>query len=138
MRDAQRSKVYKAENAVFPMHTPTMNEGEVLSFRDEIIDSKHWYENKGYKRVKFFFRGGMRSKAWFRHEDKSISIPPWAMNKHIIIHEMAHSLTHRKDEDVAGHGKFFCQEYLALTNELLGGSLAEDLEISFLIEGVRY
>ena len=137
-RDSQRSRVYKAENAVFDMHAGVLNQEEVLAVRNKILSSRHWRKAKGSKWVLLRFKRSTYQRALFHHKDKSISLPPWAMNKHVVIHEMAHSLTFKEDKTLPGHGKIFCSHYLNLVAELLGEGEAERLEISFWEHEVRY
>ena len=137
-RDSQRSRVYKAESAVFDMHRGMLNQEEVLLFRDKTLSSEYWREAKGYKRVLLRFNKSTSQSSFFDHSDKSISLPLWAMKKDVVIHEMAHSLTFKEDKTLPGHGKVFCSHYLNLVAELLGESEAERLEISFWEHKVRY
>ena len=142
-RDHQVSKVYAAENAVFPMHNPVEKYRKLddcNEFLKKIIATQYWHRHKGWKRINIGDGRG-RSSACYKPWKKQVCLPLWARNEHVMIHEMAHCLTHRTQNDPnggVGHGTHFAGHYLNLIDELMGMDEAMKLMESFDEKGVIY
>jgi len=137
--DFQRSSVYQAENIVhdFDADPEYTTLKECYEFQKEVITSDYWQAQKGYVKIKITDGRG-RSRPCYWHNKKSISLPKHARSRWVIIHEMAHALTHRTHPDCSAHGKYFCMHYLALVRELLGYDTWLNLREAFIYCGVRY
>lgn len=119
-RDTQRSRVYAAEN----------------EFR-RVIGDKQFHEQLGYL---MFVEKVERSK-WFRQKygarafevkdgrgrtsagawgSRHITLPKWARTPVVILHEIAHCVTHTEHDSVAGHGWEYVAIFLDLVRHFLG------------------
>lgn len=142
LRDYQKSKLYRAEDVAFKAH-PYWKEQEFESleeckeFAREIVNTKHWIDNKGWKRIKLKSGAGC-SNAFYRQSDKSITLPLWSRNKLVMIHEFAHYLTHKTMEDPVGHGSHFSGHYLLLVDEIMGEEFSHALMEQYEEHGVKY
>lgn len=137
-RDHQRKKVYDSENAVFSKATPDYASlAECRAYMDQIIASEYWKLHDGWKRVGLLDgRGG--SSAMYVSRKKSLALPKWSRIKWVIIHEMAHCLTHRTTKDFCAHGSHFAGHYLALVREMLGDTHYVALKESMDKHNVMY
>ena len=137
--DYQRSKVYAAEDAAFdkrkPPAIPALH--EVRAYMDMVIASQHWTKHKGWQRVRLEDGRGRRS-ACYRSHKRSIAMPTWARSEWIVIHEMAHCLTHRTTGAASSHGTHFTWHYLMLVLELLGQEAHDALAEQFIGKGVKW
>lgn len=144
--DYQRKKVYDAENEAFGGEFnwkigkfDTLGECEI--FAKKIVESDYWKSQKGWKKIKLKCGRGCRN-AFYRPSDRTVTLPKWARNEHVIIHEFAHYLTHylthRTHEDGSAHGSFFAGHYLMLVDELLGSDHSMALMEHYEKQGVRY
>ena len=139
VRDYQRAAVYKAEDLVFGKHNPPTMKclGEVQGYMDRITNSEYWQSLKGWKRVRVGDGRG-RNRACYKPSSKQVCFPIWARSEWIVIHEMAHCLTHKTTGGYSAHGTHFCGHYLSLVEELLGLDKAIELSESFKSQGVRW
>lgn len=138
-RDSQRSKVYKAETLTFrakKVQTDYRTVKDCKSFVQEVVNSKYWQSQRGKKRVKIKDGRGRRA-ACFRFPN-IICLPLWARNKVVIIHELAHMLTHQTHPNSPAHGRFFCMHYVHLVEELIGISEAVALVLKWNELNVNY
>jgi len=142
LRDTQRSRVYKAEMAIWETHS-----GE--RFR-EVKDIDR-YIKKEFARKAITRRyptattkvaihdggGRRRACAWGTYK---ISLPIWARFELAVIHEMAHIITHRHygERNVAGHGWQFCAVFLDLVRFIMGKETHAELKASFKTHKVRF
>lgn len=147
MRDTQKSKVYSAENIVFPSaDDKIMTFGSCLRFVNKVTSEGYYHEQGGYQNIKVEFSGGKKSSAmWYLNRGK-IVLPEWARCKSVIIHEMAHALCDyvtitgrpRHAPRVANHGKEYCTIYLNMVHCYISKKKAVELEESFTKAGVKY
>lgn len=80
-------------------------------------------------------RGRRRACGW----SGGIKIPLWARNEAVVIHELAHTVTHRQHGyDTAAHGWQFCSVYLTLTLHAMGREAHDTLKRAFRENRVRY
>jgi len=104
--DFQRSRVYLWEDSL-PLPKSVRNRPLSLDTCQEIADEA--CELYGVKRV--VIRGPRSVKqtvAYYRPTDHTISLPDWARNKHIVLHEVAHAIVEmRFGVRDAGHGERF-------------------------------
>ena len=137
-RDSQRSKVYKAENQVFSFKEEkleTMAQAQLVV--NEVINSDYYKSNKGWKRVKLSDGRGSR-RAFYYYDDRRVSLPKGSRMRWVIIHEMAHCLTHKTVGDDVGHHGSFCTHYANMVSELIGVDKARELTKAFRRNKVLY
>ena len=141
-RDAQRSKVYTAENLVFPRAVrDTAEHKRDLDYCRQVIGevvlSSHYQQFRGWKRIGLCDGRGRRS-ACYRGSARELSLPRWARNPAVICHEMAHALTHATAKHpVPAHGGMFCRHFIELVRCVMGNEWAIALEHQFKQDGLR-
>lgn len=139
MIDKQQRKVYDSENDL-----------------EEVVFHKKWKTVQGCQN----YVDDFTSKRWFRNRFgivnitvtkertnqihalgsaiespvKTISLPNWAKNEIILLHEMSHCLLPHRVK----HGKEFCATYLQLIEYNLGKKARRILEIFFKLRKVAY
>lgn len=135
--DYQRSKVYKAEDAAFAAHTPTLDWGGCAALFDMVLACDYWQRHGGYKQVKLVKAHGGRS-TWCR-SGRTVRLSRHHQNPAIICHELAHALTEKTHGwETAGHGAIFCGHYLGLVRDVMGPWAELALRHCFNTHGVRY
>ena len=139
-RDYQRSKVYKAENKVLkPLKNTFKDHLEASRFIAKVISNKWFIDNFNIRkitmhhdrRLKVSARGGGLYKP---HPSGKISIPNWACNDWVVLHEIAHCCQTQPE----AHGRQFCFIFLRLVRKFMGKYAAQALEREFKKEGVNY
>jgi len=143
-RDSQRQRLYDAEKpAHYLMEEQNLNPSfssieEIQQFVDKLISSA-WLK----KRFKYtdgwkinIVKGRCNSNsAYVQYMTNSITLPMWAWNKMIILHELSHFIA-RKYE--GAHGRFFARAYLELIGHVLGPDARKILKEQYRKHGVKY
>lgn len=103
-RDSQRSKMYKWERDEPLLRNlwKSMPEDDVVKFFDKVVNEEFKY---GHKPTLTFRSGGRSSYGSIF----GIRLLPCHHNKHIVLHELAHTMTFHDnmDKQIAGHGAEF-------------------------------
>ena len=114
VRDSQRSKVYRWENAQDWM---TKKGGLSKGYAEYLAKAAAKYPKLLVK-----FPGNRRGCAWSSHSGKAISLPNWALTPGVVLHEAAHSVisrrTSRTNRGVAAHGPEFVTEFCLMLHYL--------------------
>jgi putative metallohydrolase (TIGR04338 family) len=141
-RDGQRSKVYKADDALKPFAVPLKSVADVERFVLKVWASKRaqaaFPRAVGSWRQPYVKDGrGTRSATG---GEWHISIPRWARWSDVVLHELAHVITIREHFSlrVAGHGWQFCGVFLKLVLYIMGREAHDALKASMKIYRVRY
>lgn len=136
-RDTQRSKVYAAENVVYPKSPEGLTVAEVQEFVTKVVRSSWWADRYPTGLVAVNDGRGRRSACAIGRVE--ISIPRWARSRHVVLHELAHiAMTRLHGSRVADHGWEFCSAELALVRRFIGVAAHDALRDSFRAHGVRY
>ena len=150
-RDTQRAKVYAAEISVdWARHDRLI----VKRFRS-IADAEHfaeavfrseWFAARAPHLRQLTVVAGERASRRATCTTKPgtvagtsvsrIRLPPWARNRQVILHEMAHAMAWRPVPP-AHHGPEFCRALIELINEYVSHSAAGALRVQFALRGVR-
>jgi hypothetical protein len=140
VRDTQKGKVYKSEQEVFKdiIYSECMSLDECESFINSLTSSDYYIRFKGFKNIKVKSGRGERSPAYYHYDIKTISLPKWARNPVVVIHETIHALVHKTVGDYAGHHASFCTHYLNLLNYFMGEDSANKLKDSFIKNKVLF
>jgi hypothetical protein len=140
MRDYQKGNVYKAERVAFPIFDQVFDLEGARDFSRAILDSNYWREHKGWKRIPVNNAGHNKAgRSTYWHSPKRVLISDPHKNPFVLCHEFAHALTHKTEGNInSGHGRFFCEHYIGIIRELVGGDSATRLETEFDRLGVRY
>lgn len=142
-RDSQRSKVYKAERAIWQAHRqplPTVRDVEryvkrmftMLRVRDAYpVATDTWQQLPEVRDGR-----GCRSARGGRNR---ITIPLWARDTFVVTHELAHTFCQREHgEKTAAHGWEYCSIYLKLVLYGMGRQAHDELKASFKAHKVRF
>ena len=137
-RDTQRHRVYKSDTALMAIAKPLPTVEEVERYVKRVF---------GMKRVQAAFpscrtlpevkdgRGRRRAGG----SSAMITIPLWARNEAVVLHELAHTVCQRTHGRwVAGHGWQYCAIYLTLTLHGMGREAHDVLKAAFKANRVRY
>ena len=163
-KDTQRSKLYKAERAVFsyypgrvlsgaPGATPgAMKLGNRVSVEE--MEALHWKIGMS-KRLNTKYRGGRPGRSVTVKIDSRrkrggaasyggyVKYGPPAMLDWIVCHEMAHELndifsTNENPYERASHGWRFAAIYLDVVKFIMGKEAHDQLKASFKAHGVKF
>lgn len=142
VRDSQRSRVYKAERRVHHLGKPLREVEDIQRFIKKQLARKAITSRypDATRPIAVHHGGGRRNAC--AYGGWKISIPLWARNELIVIHEIAHIVTNRhygdKRSGVAGHGWQFCAVFLDLVRFIMGREAHDALKASFKAHKVRF
>lgn len=127
MRDSQRSKIYKAENAAAECYDPSplLSWPEVERFTKKVCVAENFMCPK--------IGHGQGARRAFCAPSR-IVLPKWARQKWVILHELAHWMTRR---ELPHHGELFLRVYLRLVNKYMGSLEAKILIMALNQYGVK-
>jgi putative metallohydrolase (TIGR04338 family) len=79
--------------------------------------------------------------AHYERYTRTIAIPDtrcgWAMREIVVLHELAHHLTHNQHVDAASHGPEFAATFIDLLARVMGGEAALALRVLCKHSGAR-
>ena len=142
LRDMQKSKVYHAEFACrkrFPNEKTFESIEEAQKFVDKVLASATYdklcerfdcYRRRTIKVVAG--RNSDRDSARY-YPDGTIKLPPWALNKCVVLHELAHSVSPRFE-----HNWPFCEIFLALIGRFMGAADRDMLKAEYKKRKVKF
>lgn len=132
-RDAQRTRVYRAETPVPSSPLPGLD--ACATFADRVVGSLWWharFPNRSVDAVPRLRPGNGARQAFFREEeggDHSITLPRRYRTKGVVLHELCHWALW-EDNDLQHHGRTFTRVLLDATTEFLGSERADALAAS--------
>ncbi len=142
-RDSQRQRVYDAEHLCFGAHREARQFRNLTSDQLQVLTDGLWESD----RVQSLLRKAVRSPGqkapriiytrhsnWARGCQSYIKLPPWALNLHTWLHEIAHAIT----PGLAKHSWMFCAVMLELVEEFMGPKWASLLRLSYDAHKVGY
>lgn len=137
MRDVQKARLYKSEQAIRDSHgRHARNYAEAVAFIRAVEASEQYqtvFNNPARLNVSQFF--GV-SKAYYTPGTDTLTLPayvdgPWAYNVLVLLHEMAHHL------EIDSHGPRFAGAFLYLVQQFAGQTAADALSAQFDKNKVR-
>lgn len=137
MRDSQKSKLYRAERSLsqFTEHEE-MTLVEIEAYLNKLVRSA-WFQRRwpNIQEARLFGDGrGRRSACGWKHGGTAyMTLPRWARNKPVVLHELAHSTSRHH-----GHGWAFAADYLTLITHELGEQAGKELRAAYKKNRVRY
>jgi putative metallohydrolase (TIGR04338 family) len=139
-RDGQRARVYKSDKALTAIAAPLLTVKDIERYVKRVMTMKRvrdtFPRSARYQILEIKDGRGRRSACGW---SGGISIPTWARNEGIVIHELAHVVCQREHGyNVAGHGWQFCSIYLTLTLHAMGREAHDALKKAFKENRVRY
>jgi hypothetical protein len=145
IRDSQRSKLYKAEDAAFRRAgEPTLDFGQTVDFIRKVEGSAIWRKilDEGPRQREWrplIIEAGKSNWSACAHGTFRVIIPTWARKEWVILHELAHIAVTRTytDANAAPHGWQFASVYLRLVKHFLGKAAHDKLRDEFRSAKVR-
>ena len=151
LRDSQRSKVISGDHGLMALDG-TLTRREVQALVSKVCYSRWWQAQ--IKRVNEFneavgcpryikrpdrplilFKGGDRNIAYANPYRWILTIPAWAQQEIVILHELAHLLTPKYLPD---HGRYFANTFLRIVKRWMGEETHKKLKNFFDKTGVKY
>lgn len=143
LRDAQRQKLYNAEDAVFDGHADklrvTLEEAQALvnAVCAAALVQERYPLARHVPTVKRAH--GRRNGACFDPSEWAIELDNAMQMKHVTLHELAHALVRpSRTQKVTPHGREFAECYLWLVRCFMGRHWSEALERSFKDHRVQF
>jgi putative metallohydrolase (TIGR04338 family) len=138
-RDAQRSRVYRAETPLPSSPLPGL--AACATFADRVVGSLWWqarFPDLGLGGVPRLRPGNGARQAFFREDadGPTITLPRRYRTKGVVLHELTHWALHR-DVDLPHHGRTFTRVLVDATLEFCGPERADALTASFRTFRVR-
>ena len=136
--DKQTIRLYSAEG-VLKEDSEDLTLKECRKYVKDILSSEYVRVNCNFRTLIRVGdgRGWVMARATFDDNDEPIiQLPRWARNKYVILHEIAHHLVMRVDEDEIGHGPLFASVLLDLVRIDLGRQAYYKLKLAFLFRRV--
>jgi putative metallohydrolase (TIGR04338 family) len=141
MRDSQKAKLYRADDALSDFKEPLPTVKDVERFVKKVWNSgrvqkafptatRTW---SAPPRVKDG-RGTRVARGW----TNAISIPGWARRSDVVLHELAHSIHRREGLGGAGHGWEYCSVLLTLTLYVFGRDAHDALKAAYKANRVKF
>ncbi len=137
--DPHTRRFYKAEDFL-KSEAAEMTLAECRSFVRRIMRSDYVSINHGFRTPLIIGdgRGWIAARATFDEFDRPvIQLPRWARNKYVILHEVAHHLVMRFDEEMTNHKGLFIDVLLDLVRLELGERAYIKLRLSLFFHRVR-
>ena len=139
-RDAQRSRIYRAETPVASSPLPGLD--ACATFAERVIGTLWWqarFPDHTLDLTPRFRPGNGARQAFFREEEDgepTITLPRRYRTKGVVLHELAHWALWSA-VDLPHHGSTFARVLLDATEEFLGPERSVLLAASFATERVR-
>lgn len=139
-RDQQRSRAYRAENSIVGFMIRDLGDDaggpEAQRYVDKVLRSpwtrRHWPNLRPIRiELQRQNRGGATS-----YGTRRIVIARHAIGRALLLHEIAHNLTHLTDDP--GHGWQWANAYLRLVRHFMGAEAAAKLRAAFKASRVRF
>jgi putative metallohydrolase (TIGR04338 family) len=137
-RDSQRQRVYNAERALLPLAAPLREVRDVERYIKKNMARKAILRRYPRASLSVNVRDGRGTRSALAYGTHTISLPLWARNEAIALHEMAHIVTNRHFRGQAGHGWEFCAVMLDLVRFCMGTEAHATLLASYKAHKVRY
>jgi putative metallohydrolase (TIGR04338 family) len=142
IRDSQRARVYKSDKDLMKIAKPLPTVADIEKYAVRLFKSKRL----AAKYPRAVIRGapevgdGRRTRRALAHGGWKITVPVWARNEAIVLHELAHIITVRQFwlQTHAPHGWQFAAVYLDLVKWMMGGAAHDALKASFKAHKVKF
>ena len=140
-RDSQKSKLYTAErdvfhglNGKFPIEFDTIKEAQ--AFTNKTTRSPLWKKlgGRAFVHARQINRNNQYARGWIN----GIELPPWAMGRPVILHELSHGLNGTLGNGVEHHGPEFVFLYRKLIEQEYGDDMRRQFDLAAEARGVRW
>lgn len=141
--DFQKSKCYRAEWSIrkdIPNNRRWLEIEDVQKYVDKLV-TKAWFKRRWPKIDKITVKApkkdmGQRAWAYGNYFNGRITIPMWARQKIVVLHEVAHAIVHPKYG--GKHGRFWARTFLELVKFEMGEEAYKVLKVAYRAEGVKF
>lgn len=137
-RDNQRQRVYNAERVLIQLAAPLREVRDIERYITKNMARKAILTRYPDASRSVNVRDGRGTRNAWAYGTHSISLPLWARNEAIVLHEMAHIIANRHFQGHAGHGWQFCAVMLDLVRFCMGTEAHATLMASYDAHKVRY
>jgi putative metallohydrolase (TIGR04338 family) len=136
----QRKRVYTAEAVLRTFAKPLREVRDVEKYVTRVLARQSINRKYPDLNPDVRVKDGRGRRNACAHGSRSISIPLWARNDWIVLHELAHTIVHRhfKRSEAASHGWQFASVFLDLVMSMMGKEAHDALRASFKAHKVRY
>lgn len=135
--DPQAPLVYGAERGLDKV---LLDRCDLEGFMDQFTSCYVWKAYGELVPVLRFVNGDAKNPATSSWRDGTISLPPWARSRLVLLHELAHQLVHRfcpaTGFEIEPHGPVYVWYYTSLV-EAAAPDLIEPLRHALLCMGVK-
>jgi hypothetical protein len=133
-RDAQRSRVYRAETPLGGRRLPTL--ADCATFRDDVVGSLWWvarFPEHDLARAPILRPGHGARQAFYREDPghPTITLPRRYRTVGVMLHELVHWALHDA-HDLPNHGRTFTRILLDATAEFMGAAKRERLAAAYV------
>jgi putative metallohydrolase (TIGR04338 family) len=139
-RDMQKGRVYKAEEVLRRFAKPLREIVEVERYVARVLSRQSILRRYPNLNPDVQVKDGRGTRRAMAHGARAISLPLWARNDWVTLHELAHTIVsrHYLRVDAAPHGWQYCAIYLDLVMSMMGKEAHDALKASFKAHKVRY
>ena len=140
-RDTQRARVYRCDPVLNMRAKPLPKVTDVERFVERTFKSKRVQAAfpKAVARASLPSVRDGRGRSAAGGNANGITIPLWARNEGVVLHELAHTICQREHGyGVAGHSWQFCAIYLKLALYMMGREAHDELKKEMKINRVRF
>jgi hypothetical protein len=132
-RDAQRSRVYRAETPLGGRRLPTLP--DCAAFRDDVVGSLWWvarFPDHDLARAPILRPGNGARQAFYREDPghPTITLPRRYRTVGVVLHELVHWAL-ADAHDLPNHGRTFTRILLEATEEFMGAAKRERLAAAY-------
>ena len=142
-RDSQRGKVYDAEHTCFAKIREAKQLANLTQPQLQSMVNAMWESDcvqdllvkAGRQSSQLAPEVRLKNKGgWAKGCPAYISLPPWALNLHTFIHEIAHAIAPFGSK----HSWMFCAVMLLLVEEFMGLAEANRLRRAYIVGKVKF
>lgn len=140
LRDTQRKKVYNAEAVLLRFAKPLREITDIEKYLRKQLARKAITSRYPDAAEAMRVKDGRGTRKALAYGTYAISIPLWARNEAIVLHEAAHVITSRHIDrrKASAHGWQFCETLLVLVRFIMGREAHDALKQSFKDHKVRF
>lgn len=134
-RDSQKSRLYAAEAKFKTGLDPQFKRVDQVEAYLAKIMSTTWWKNRFPDVDRIRVKDGRGTRIARGHTEKRyVSLPMWARNRHVILHEVAHVVT---PDEFAPHGREYAQNYYDLLLRFCGPEDADAFLAGCIVHRVK-
>lgn len=139
VRDSQRQKLYDAQDCLTHQGRQFTSIEEMQIYADKLTNSAWWKRRYPGRRI-IIEPQRNNCSALARGDGYTISMPKWAWNEMILLHEIAHHAKDRRygHRGTAAHGREFAKTMLELVRHKMGDECWWLLKESFRKHKVKH